>query len=342
MTCPRTVVIVLNWNGLADTIQCLDSLGRVTYRGDLEVVVIDNGSEDGSPAALRARFPRITVLENHRNLGYTGGNNVGLRYALALGAQYIWLLNNDTTVDPDSLSELVRAAEAGKRIALLSPQVWEPARDDVYWAGTVLDLGRRRFVDLAAARKRGAAVPDGPLLLAGTGMLIKRVAVETVGFLEDRYFAYVEDFDYSLRVIKAGFETAVVQEARIVHARSQSLGQLSPLRHYLISRNRFLFWRSHLGKEWTLREMARHAARTLGEADDLERDGRREMAAACRDAVWDAVRGHFGDMARKGQMPRLLRRVLAWHPYLSIWLLEGRYGEVAQQIGARLLKRIGR
>lgn len=338
---PSVFIVVLNWNALAETMSCLESLRHLTYGGELQVVVVDNGSEDGSSNTLRSRFPWVRLIENGRNLGYTGGSNVGLRYALAEGAEYTWLLNNDTTVDPDSLSSLVRAGERTKRIGLLSPRVWLPGRADVYWAGTVLDVAQRKFVDIAAAAKRGMTIPEGPLLLAGTGLLIKRGALERVGFLEDRYFAYVEDFDYSLRTIKAGLQTCLVQEARIFHKRSRALGYSSPLRHYLITRNQYLFWRSHLGREWTRREIGRQVARTLGEAEEWGRGGRNEMSDACMDAVWDSLRGHFGDMSGKGRMPWLLRSVLAWHPYLWILLLEGRYRDVIANIGARMRKRPG-
>jgi GT2 family glycosyltransferase len=91
---PSVFVVILNWNGLADTILCLDSLGDLSYpRERLRVVVVDNGSHDGSPGVLRSRYPAITVIENHRNLGYTGGVNVGLRFAVSGGADYAWLLN---------------------------------------------------------------------------------------------------------------------------------------------------------------------------------------------------------------------------------------------------------
>jgi GT2 family glycosyltransferase len=281
----------------------------------------------------------VTVLENGRNLGYTGGNNVGLRYALARGARYVWLVNNDAIVEPTSLSCLVQAAEARGPLGLVSPEI----RDDagaVYWAGTVLDAEARQFVDVVAARDAGTSVPAGPLLLAGTGLLIKRHAIETIGLLEERYFAYVEDFDYSLRAIRAGFETGVIPDARIVHSRSRSLGAQSPLRHYLIRRNQYLFWRSHIGAQWSRRDVRRHIALLLGEAAEFQRQGRSEMAAASQDAAWDAVRGRYGDMDRKGRLPGPLRRTLAWHPYFWIRLLEGRYGEILR--GLTMRKRSGR
>jgi GT2 family glycosyltransferase len=331
---PRVFIVVLNWNGLADTMQCLDSLGRLNYRGEVRIVVVDNGSTDGSPTALRVRYPGITLIENSRNLGYTGGNNAGLRFAWAEGADYTWLLNNDTTVDADCLSRLIRAGEAMGEVGLLSPGVCDPTTGELHWAGTVLDVAQREFADVVAAEKRGVSIPEGPLLLWGTGLLIKRSAGERVGDLDDRYFAYIEDFDYSLRTIKVGMLTRVIRDARIFHKASRSLGEMSPLRHYLMTRNRFVFWSAHLGKEWTWHEMGRRIAEILGEAEEWERGGRQEISGACLDALWDAVRGHFGDMTRKGKMPWLVQRVLMWRPYLWIRLLQARWAEIMKKIGA--------
>ncbi len=339
---PRVFVVVLNWNGLADTLQCLESLRRLDYPGELQILVVDNGSEDGSVAAIRTSHPGITLIENSRNLGYTGGNAVGLRFAWAEGAKYTWLLNNDTTVDPDCLSRLIRAGEASTEIGLLSPGVCDPATGNLHWAGTVLDLAHREFVDVVEAEKRRVSIPEGPLLLWGTGLLIKRAVADIVGFLDDRYFAYVEDFDYSLRTIKAGMATSVVREARIFHKASRSLGEMSPVRHYLLARNRYLFWRSHLGNEWTCREMGRHIAEILGAAAEWGCAGRHEISRACLDAAWDGLRGHFGDVAGKGRMPWAVRNVLTWHPYLWIRLLQGRYAEVGARVGIRAGKKQGR
>jgi hypothetical protein len=185
----------------------------------------------------------------------------------------------------------------------------------------VLDVPRRVFVDVVDAEKRGVGVPEGPMLLWGTGMLIKRSAAETVGYFDDRYFAYVEDLDYSLRAVKKGMEARVVRHARIFHKGSQSLGRRSPLRQYLLARNRYLFWRSHLGAEWTWRERGRRLADILVAAAEWKRGGHDDMRRASLDAAWDALRGRWGDVAGKGTMPGSLRALLGWHPYFWIWLL---------------------
>jgi GT2 family glycosyltransferase len=322
---PSVFVVILNWNGLADTILCLDSLGDLSYpRERLRVVVVDNGSHDGSPGVLRSRYPAITVIENHRNLGYTGGVNVGLRFAVSGGADYVWLLNNDTTVESESLSRLVHAGEAQPGIGLLSPGVYDSESGALHWAGTVLDVPRRVFVDVVDAEDRRVGVADGPMLLWGTGMLIKRAAAEAVGYFDDRYFAYVEYLDYSLRAIKKGMETRVIRDARIFHRGSRSLGPMSLLRHYLLVRNRYLFWSSHLGAEWTWREAGRRLADIVGAAAESRRGGRNEIGRASLDAAWDAWRGRFGDVAKRGRMPWLVRALLTWRPYLWIRLLDGK------------------
>ena len=116
---PTVTVVVLNWNNLPDTIECLESLRAVTYPA-LRLLVVDNGSTDGSEAALRARFPGLELLQTGENLGFAGGNNAGIRRALEGGADHVLLLNNDTTVDPGFVTAMVDAARANPRAGLLS------------------------------------------------------------------------------------------------------------------------------------------------------------------------------------------------------------------------------
>jgi GT2 family glycosyltransferase len=113
----------LNWNGLLDTVQCLESIQRLKYE-NYEVVVVDNGSGDNSAAYLKKNYPWIVLIENVNNLGYAGGNGVGMRYAVANNADYLWLLNNDTVVHTDSLRNLVSMTEASPAIGLASPIIF--------------------------------------------------------------------------------------------------------------------------------------------------------------------------------------------------------------------------
>jgi GT2 family glycosyltransferase len=338
---PSVEIVVLTWNGLADTERCLDSLERLSYPGHRQILVVDNASDDGSPTTLRSHFPGITLLENRRNLGYAGGNNVGLRHALDQGVDYVWLLNNDTTVDPESLTCLVEAAERDPGIGALSPVIYDSAPPGrLQYCGTFLDQGTHRRFSARSLEEAERSAQDHLLLLWGTALFLRRALIEAIGFFDERYFAYVEDLDYSLRAIHAGWKTGVVGGARIVHARSQTLGQNSPLRQYLATRNEYLLWRSHLGRRWKRREMAQLVAQDLAKAKALEDAGWDELANACRDGAWEGFRGHFGDIRQKARMPRLVRRAIAWHPYLWIGLLERRYADIGHEIWARIRRKI--
>ncbi len=122
---PSVVVVILNWNNAPATLACLDSVAQVEYP-NYRVLVVDNGSEDGSVDQIRTVWPEVELLETGANLGYAGGNNVGIRCALAMGAEYICLLNNDVVVEPTFLRELVRAALTDPQVALLGPKILAP------------------------------------------------------------------------------------------------------------------------------------------------------------------------------------------------------------------------
>ncbi|MCR4287544.1 MAG: glycosyltransferase family 2 protein, partial [Deltaproteobacteria bacterium] len=148
----KVFVIVLNWNGYQDTIECVESLKGVDYP-DLEIIIIDNGSIDDSVEVLRRRFPALLVLETGRNLGFAGGANFGIRRALNDGADYVIVLNNDTVVDEGFVRELVEAAREHKDAGILCSKVYFYDRPDAIWyAGaefnTLLGWGRHRGYNL--------------------------------------------------------------------------------------------------------------------------------------------------------------------------------------------------
>src|ERR1039457_4136566 len=119
---PKVFIIVLNWNGLKDTLECLDSVFKLEYP-NFEVIVVDNASTDNSVEVIREKFQQVILIENKENLGFTGGNNTGIRHALQLGTDYFWLLNNDTVLEPDTLSRIVVTADNDSTIGMISPVV---------------------------------------------------------------------------------------------------------------------------------------------------------------------------------------------------------------------------
>lgn len=245
MNSPRVVLLILTWNRRDDVLRCVSSLSRLAYPNYLPVV-IDNASSDDTVAALRARHPQLTILQNAKNLGYAGGNNVGIRWALAHGADYVLIINNDTEVTPDMISELVRVAESDPTIGVVGCRnvlMDDPQR---LW-GAYGELTYGPFV----VRTAGEGMPDGPSWhvvkdadwVIGNGYLWRRAALERVGFLDEHFFAYHEDVDWCLRARAAGFRVVYAGTAAIVHkgAANEAPGRgHQVLTWYVLGRNGLL------------------------------------------------------------------------------------------------------
>lgn len=243
-TWPRVEIIVLNWNGGETTLSCLGSLARLDYPA-FEVVVVDNGSTDGSVHAIGERFPEVILIENEKNLGFTGGNNVGLSRALAVGLDYALLLNNDTEVAPDLLHLLIEAFEADPVIGIAGPTIYYYNQPDVIWsAGGAIDWrqGRTRMVGLDE-REVGqfGQEPREVDFVTGCALLVKRTVLEKVGLLDERFFAYYEETEWCVRARRAGFKSVHVPRAHIWHKISPVTQADSPRVHYYMTRNRLLF-----------------------------------------------------------------------------------------------------
>jgi len=242
---PKTAIIVLNWNGLADTCECLNSLRTITYP-NRDIIVVDNGSSGDDAQVLQERFSDfIGMIVSPENLGFAGGCNLGIRQALALGADYVLLLNNDVTVDPSFLAEMVRAAEELPDAAALCPKVYFYDRPTVIcstggrvhpWVGAARQVGRgeedRGQYDRIAVRDYAD----------GACMLIKREALARVGLLDEEYFAYWEETDWCARASEAGYRSYYVPTARVWHKTARSQAPDNNY-YFLFRRNAFLFLR---------------------------------------------------------------------------------------------------
>jgi GT2 family glycosyltransferase len=246
----HVAVVVLSWNGRDDTLACLESLAEVRWWGPLTTIVVDNGSTDGTADAVKGRFPDAHLIRNRQNLGFAGGNNVGLRRALELGADYVLLLNNDTVVDPGLLVELVAEAERCPDAAGLCPLVYYAEPPDVIWyAGAMFDP-RRGYNDRHLGygeRDTGRYAGVRAVTQAtGAALLIPRPALERVGLLADDLFLHVEDTEWSLRARRAGYRLYVVPRAKIWHKVSRDTGgEHSPALAYYGTRNRLEVSRRH-------------------------------------------------------------------------------------------------
>jgi GT2 family glycosyltransferase len=244
---PTVFTVVLNWRDADATIACVESLLAQTY-ASISIVVVDNGSEDGSIDRLTQALPGVPVLDTGANLGYAGGNNIGIRYALEAGADIVWILNNDTLVAPDCLSHLIATLDGSTSVVV--PTIFFGSRGGVVqYAGGDIDLWRGR------TRNWGwgdTTIPNSerpPTFASGCSLLIPRAVLERVGSLDESYFMYWEDVDYSLRLRRAEIEIRVASKAHVWHALgagSGSIGGLSVISCYYKARNRLWLLRREL------------------------------------------------------------------------------------------------
>jgi hypothetical protein len=230
-------VVVLNWNGLDDTRALLPTLEACRLPPDwsLKIVVVDNGSTDGSAAAIAAEFPGVAVLALPENRRFAGGNNHGLRHALERGADAIMLLNNDTRADPGLIERLLMGLDEDSSAAAAGPLIYFGVPSQRIWYG-----GGRLEPWLGWASHRGVRMLDQGQYrslertgyLTGCCLLARRGAWEKVGLLDERYYIYAEDSDWCLRAREAGLGLLFVPTARLWHQVSASSGQASPWKIY--------------------------------------------------------------------------------------------------------------
>lgn len=245
---PRVAIVVLTYNGVDDTLACLDSLRQLDYPRDrYSVVVSDNGSHDGTPERVRAANPTAIVIENGANLGFAAGNNVGLRYALAEGYDYALLLNNDTEADPAFLRLLVAAAEADPRIGVVGPTIYYHSAPDLIWsAGGRIDW-RRGTSAMDGTGERDTdqyTAPRDVDFVTGCALLVKRAALQRAGLLDERFFMYYEETEWSVRVARAGFRIVHVPAAKLWHKIPLDARFDKEYLAYYMTRNRLLFLRA--------------------------------------------------------------------------------------------------
>jgi GT2 family glycosyltransferase len=235
---PIVSVVVVNWNGKHLLGECLDSLLDQRGVGDFEIVLVDNGSLDGSVEFVRGRYKDIRVLSLQKNTGFAGGNNAGIRIATG---KYVALLNNDTKADPSWLANLVNAAEvdrhsvgmwAGKILSYSNPEIIDNVGLLLYPDG--LGRGKGRL-----ERDEGQYDEPGEALFpSGCAGLYRREMLDEIGLFDEEFFAYADDVDIGLRARLAGWECRYVPTATVYHKYSSSSSAYSPFKAFLVERNR--------------------------------------------------------------------------------------------------------
>ena len=223
---PLVFIVILTWNGKDDTLECLRSIRTVTYH-NFKTLVVDNASHDGTGKAVSDEFPDVDYILNENNLRFSGGNNVGIRHALESGAEYIMLLNNDTIVDNDFLTRLVEVAQEDQDVGMAGPKIyyhrdpkriWYAGGKIEWWKGAISHIGVR---EIDKGQYDRTAETD---YITGCCVLVKRNVIEKIGMLDDAFYIYGEDADWSVRASRAGYRLMYVHSSMIWHKVSVSTG----------------------------------------------------------------------------------------------------------------------
>jgi GT2 family glycosyltransferase len=247
---PKVSIIMLVWNSYEVTRDCLLSLRKLDYPA-FETILVDNGSVDGSGERIAREFPEVKYIRNEQNLGFTGGNNVGMRQALKEGANYVLLLNNDTIVSPNFLAEMIRVAEADGRIGMVNPKIYyfEPS-DKIWYAGGAYIRWKTFPVHFGLRQRDDGSYNETKEVSFATGcaLLVRAETTRKVGLLDDTFFLNYEDVDWSARVIEAGYKAMYVPNSVIWHRDSYDTKKNAGLarRDFYNMRNAVLCARKHL------------------------------------------------------------------------------------------------
>lgn len=303
----RAHAVVLNWNRWATTLQCLDALARIDC--DLRIVVVDNGSDDPDGDSILSGRD-VDFLQTGRNLGYAGGNNVGIRHALDRGAEYIWILNNDVLPSPDSLSVLLAAADADPSWGALSSRiVTSQGHEDV---GLIIPEPASRWDPFDRVRYGpvcAEAEPEGVRAVAflrGPSLLVRSAALNDAGLFDERYFHYFEEMDLMERLRRSGWRLGVACSSVVMHEKGATLSYDTPQAHYYLIRNQLLFEEKLFGAT-PVSVILRHPIRRLRAFVALRHllRGDFRLSIAHARAMSDAVRGRFGpvDLGTAFQRP---------------------------------------
>ncbi|GHB61474.1 glycosyltransferase family 2 protein [Persicitalea jodogahamensis] len=240
-------IVTVNFNQPAVTEELLQSILQFNTHPAIEVIVVDNGSRQDWTTDWRARFPDFTFIRSEENLGFAGGNNLGI--AAARG-NYYFLINNDTEITDGLIQTLVKTFQLHPKAGMVSPKIlYAEDRHLIQYAGyTAMNFltGRNKCVgqyETDAGQYNGVSTETG--YVHGAAMMVRKTATEKAGLMDTNYFLYYEELDWGERIKKAGYELYVNLDAAIYHKESVSVGKRSALKEYFMTRNRILFMRKH-------------------------------------------------------------------------------------------------
>ena len=315
---PKVYIVVLNWNGRDETLACLWSLRRIAY-DNYRIILVDNGSTDGSPEEVARLFPEVLLIRNVKNVGFDEGNNIGIRAAIEKKADAVLLLNNDTVVCRNILRILSGTAAIYPDAGILGPKIYyfdDPT--SIWWAGS-----RRKYSEtgwLLTYTQEGKMQKDVGQFdevkkidaVIGCAMYIKTEVIDEIGYLDARYFIYHEEYDFCRRAKEKGWRCYLVPDAKVWHKISLSMGgKDSPSLYHLWTRNWLLLSRKQTNLLlWPLLYYY-YLKESFWVYQGLRARSVNDSAEASLAGAWSAIINRFGPPGNAAP-PRWLSRIAGW------------------------------
>ena len=311
----KVSIIILNWNGKNNTLECLESVKEIDY-SNFEVIVVDNGSTDGSPTEIRRQYPEITVLETGKNLGYAEGNNVGIRYAIAQRADFVFLLNNDAIVDSQILNSFLEATQLYPDAGIFGGKVYDYGEPNkIQFAGAIWDEKTCYFLHMGEGE-----IDDGKTFESyrevdfaiGCVLFFRKELIEKVGYLEPKFFLNYEETDWCFRSRRSGYKCIFVPKAKVWHKGAASFaGQLSPLYVYFMTRNELLWAERNL----KFKHRVRLYKRLFSELMPRFHTGNNSNHRFIKRLYWASVK-YFEDFRRRARDTVYIARICGIRDYM--------------------------
>ncbi|MEY8343897.1 glycosyltransferase family 2 protein [Niallia circulans] len=240
-------IILVNWNSYNDTYECLKSLEKIDYKY-YKIMLVDNASEDNSYYRLLDDYNQgkfgveISFFRNELNLGFAGGNNIGIKKALDEGFAYFWLLNNDTVVDRKALNALVMTIKSNSDLGIVGSKIYYHNTDNIWFAGGKVNTwtGRAKHIGIKEKDNEDYNNPKSVDYITGCSLLFKREVIETIGYMNEDYFLYYEETEWNIRANKHGWGIRYEPSSIVYHKVSMASGgenNLAPYVAYYYIRN---------------------------------------------------------------------------------------------------------
>ncbi len=300
MTHKSVAIVILNWNKKEDTLECMRSVEnlRSGLEHDFDIIMVDNGSTDGSVSFLKQNFPTAQYIENPTNLGYAGGNNVGIREALRKGYSFILLLNNDIIVDAYMLTELLSVMLLDSNVGIVGAvNYYYKEKTRIQFSGGHIDWCRGNIYDITRHREDKGQFPQYRRVdtIAGSCMLIRREVFEQVGLFDERFFLNFEETDFCCRAGKAGYKVFTCMNAHLWHKVSLSFktDNTNSMVDYFITRNKPLFLWKNSQKRYLIFSIPYYIFDTFSKVFRYAAHGRHDHMVAMLVGIRDVLFGRY-------------------------------------------------